>query len=89
MKSALVAVVFLVFSIAVAGQETSELSTPPNGDNEHADALVRPADEIATRAKGVHHLGASRKERNDPCHAHSISHNVTMIRSLITRCRRT
>jgi hypothetical protein len=36
-KSALVAVVFLVFSIAVAGQETSELSTPPNGDNEHAE----------------------------------------------------
>jgi Protein of unknown function (DUF2911) len=36
-KSALVAVMFLMFSIVVAGQETSELSTPPNGDNEHAE----------------------------------------------------
>jgi len=35
-KSALAAVIFLVYSITVAGQETSELSTPPNGDNEHA-----------------------------------------------------
>ena len=37
MKSALAAVIFLMFSITVAGQETSELSTPPNGDNEHAE----------------------------------------------------
>ena len=37
MKSALAAVLFLMFSITVAGQETSELSTPPNGDNEHAE----------------------------------------------------
>jgi Protein of unknown function (DUF2911) len=36
-KSALAAVMFLVFSMTVAGQETSELSTPPNGDNEHAE----------------------------------------------------
>jgi tetratricopeptide (TPR) repeat protein len=28
---------FLMVSITVAGQETSELSTPPNGDNEHAE----------------------------------------------------
>jgi hypothetical protein len=37
MKHTLAAVLFLMFSIAVAGQETSELSTPPNGDNEHAE----------------------------------------------------
>jgi tetratricopeptide (TPR) repeat protein len=36
-KSALAAIVFLMFSITVAGQETSELSTPPNGDNEHSE----------------------------------------------------
>jgi len=36
-KHALVAVVFLIASLAVAGQETAELSTPPNGDNEHAE----------------------------------------------------
>jgi Protein of unknown function (DUF2911) len=35
-KYALAPFFFLVFSIAVAGQENSELSTPPNGDNEHA-----------------------------------------------------
>ncbi|HEX6821059.1 MAG TPA: DUF2911 domain-containing protein [Candidatus Sulfotelmatobacter sp.] len=37
MKHALAPFLFLVFSITVAGQETSELSTPPNGDNEHAE----------------------------------------------------
>ena len=37
MKHTLAAVLFLVFSITVSGQETSELSTPPNGDNEHAE----------------------------------------------------
>lgn len=37
MKHALAAVVFFVFSITVSAQETSELSTPPNGDNEHAE----------------------------------------------------
>ena len=37
MKHAIAAVLFLGFSITVAGQETSELSTPPNGDNEHAE----------------------------------------------------
>ena len=36
-KHALAAVLFLALSIRVAGQETSELSMPPNGDNEHAD----------------------------------------------------
>lgn len=36
MKYALAPFLFLAFSIAVAGQENSELSTPPNGDNEHA-----------------------------------------------------
>jgi hypothetical protein len=35
-KYALAPFLFLAFSIAVAGQENSELSTPPNGDNEHA-----------------------------------------------------
>ena len=37
MKATLTAVLFLMFSIAGASQETSELSTPPNGDNEHAE----------------------------------------------------
>ncbi len=37
MKHALAAVLFLVFSITVSAQETAELSTPPNGDNEHAE----------------------------------------------------
>ena len=37
MKSALASAMFLIFSMAVAGQETSELATPPNGDNEHAE----------------------------------------------------
>jgi hypothetical protein len=36
-KHLLAAVLFLGFSITVAGQETSELSMPPNGDNEHAE----------------------------------------------------
>ena len=36
-KYALAAVLFLAFSITVVAQETSELSTPPNGDNEHAE----------------------------------------------------
>jgi tetratricopeptide (TPR) repeat protein len=36
-KYALAPFLFLVFSIAAAGQETAELSTPPNGDNEHAE----------------------------------------------------
>jgi len=36
-KATLTAVLFLMFSIAGASQETSELSTPPNGDNEHAE----------------------------------------------------
>ena len=36
MKSTLTAVILLMFSIGVAGQETSQLATPPNGDNEHA-----------------------------------------------------
>ena len=36
-KSALAALMLLMFSIAVAGQETAELATPPNGDNEHAE----------------------------------------------------
>ena len=37
MKFALAAIMFLMFSITVVGQETSELSTPPNGDNEHSE----------------------------------------------------
>ena len=37
MKSALAAIMLLMFSIAVTGQETAELATPPNGDNEHAE----------------------------------------------------
>lgn len=36
MKYALAAVMSLMFSMNVTAQETSELSTPPNGDNEHA-----------------------------------------------------
>jgi Protein of unknown function (DUF2911) len=36
-KSALAALMFLMFSMAGSGQETSELSTPPNGDNERAE----------------------------------------------------
>ncbi len=36
MKSALTAVMLLMLSIAVAGQETAQLASPPNGDNEHA-----------------------------------------------------
>jgi hypothetical protein len=35
-KPTLAALMFLIFSISVPAQETSELSTPPNGDNEHA-----------------------------------------------------
>src|SRR6266550_4438784 len=35
-KHALTTVVLLTFSTIVAAQETSELSTPPNGDNQHA-----------------------------------------------------
>ena len=37
MKYALAAVMVLMCSITVLGQETSELSTPPNGENEHAE----------------------------------------------------
>jgi len=37
LKATLIAVLFLMFSIAVAGQETAELATPPNGENEHAE----------------------------------------------------
>ena len=36
MKSALGSVIFLLLSITVVGQETSQLATPPNGNNEHA-----------------------------------------------------
>jgi len=36
-KYALAAVMVLMCSITVLGQETSELSTPPNGENEHAE----------------------------------------------------
>jgi len=36
-KSALAAIIFLVFSMSLSAQETSELSMPPNGDNEHAE----------------------------------------------------
>jgi hypothetical protein len=36
-KSALAAFMLLMFSMTVAAQETSQLSTPPNGDNEHAE----------------------------------------------------
>jgi tetratricopeptide (TPR) repeat protein len=35
-KHALAVIVLLTFSTIVAAQETSELSTPPNGDNQHA-----------------------------------------------------
>lgn len=37
MKYTLAALMLLMFSIAVSGQETSEISTPPNGDNERAE----------------------------------------------------
>ena len=37
MKSTLATVLLLMFSITLAGQETAELTTPPNGDNEHAE----------------------------------------------------
>ncbi len=37
MKCILAALMFLMLSIAVSGQETSEMSTPPNGDNEQAE----------------------------------------------------
>jgi len=37
MKSVLTAVIFLTLSIMLYGQETSELSTPPNGENERAE----------------------------------------------------
>lgn len=36
MKYALAVVMILVFATMIAAQETSELSTPPNGDNQHA-----------------------------------------------------
>jgi tetratricopeptide (TPR) repeat protein len=36
MKPAFIAILFLMSSVLVGGQETSELSTPPNGDNQHA-----------------------------------------------------
>lgn len=37
MKHAFIAILFLMSSILMSGQETSELSTPPNGDNQHAE----------------------------------------------------
>lgn len=37
MKHAFIAILFLMSSILMIGQETSELSTPPNGDNQHAE----------------------------------------------------
>ncbi|HUK24859.1 MAG TPA: DUF2911 domain-containing protein [Terriglobales bacterium] len=37
MKYALAGVMLLMFAMAAQGQETSELSTPPNGDNERAE----------------------------------------------------
>jgi tetratricopeptide (TPR) repeat protein len=36
MNPAFIAMLFLMSSVLVGGQETSELSTPPNGDNQHA-----------------------------------------------------
>jgi len=36
-KYAISAVLFLMLSITVLSQESSELSTPPNGDNERAE----------------------------------------------------
>ena len=36
MKNLLAAVLFVLFSTFVFAQETSELATPPNGDNQHA-----------------------------------------------------
>jgi tetratricopeptide (TPR) repeat protein len=38
-KYVLATIVFVVSSITLPGQETSELSTPPNGDNQHAEVL--------------------------------------------------
>jgi hypothetical protein len=35
-KIVLAAVLFALFSFTLSAQETSELSTPPNGDNQHA-----------------------------------------------------
>lgn len=37
MKHALATILLLMFSTIVSGQETSELSMPPNGDNQHAE----------------------------------------------------
>jgi tetratricopeptide (TPR) repeat protein len=37
MKHAFVAVLFLMFSMSGSAQETSEIATPPNGENEHAE----------------------------------------------------
>ena len=37
MKSALAPVFFLMFSMTLFSQETSQLATPPNGNNEHAE----------------------------------------------------
>jgi tetratricopeptide (TPR) repeat protein len=37
MKSVFAAALLLIFSITAFAQETSELTTPPNGDNEHAE----------------------------------------------------
>ena len=37
MKYALAAAMFLIFPMMALGQETSELATPPNGDNERAE----------------------------------------------------
>jgi Protein of unknown function (DUF2911) len=37
MKHAFAALAYLMLSLTVSGQETSELSTPPNGDNERAE----------------------------------------------------
>jgi hypothetical protein len=36
MKSVLAAVLFVIFSACLLAQETAQLTTPPNGDNEHA-----------------------------------------------------
>jgi DUF2911 family protein len=37
MKIALATAMFLVFSMTATAQETSEIATPPNGDNQHAE----------------------------------------------------
>jgi tetratricopeptide (TPR) repeat protein len=37
MKFALAAVLLLMFAMTVSAQETAQLTTPPNGDNEHAE----------------------------------------------------